>query len=59
MVLFSIYINKVPTIIPKVETNITNNTTNNTTEIEINDTIEDIDPVENYWDGSDIEYEDW
>ncbi|WP_406535742.1 hypothetical protein [Methanobrevibacter sp.] len=33
------YINKVPTIIPKVETNYTNNTTANTTDLE--DTIDD------------------
>ncbi len=33
------YINKVPTIIPKVETNYTNNTTVNTTDI--NDTIDE------------------
>lgn len=44
------YINKVPTILPKVETNYTNNTTSNTTDF--NNTI--INTSTN-----DVEFEDW
>ncbi len=54
------YINKVPTIIPKVETNYTNNTTtNNTTDYDINTTIDDWDDEDYGWNDTDIEYEDW
>lgn len=44
------YINKVPTILPKVETNYTNNTTTNTTDFDIED-INDTYEYENgtYW----------
>ena len=52
------YINKVPTIIPKVETTPTNNTTNNTTNIDMNNTLKDLDDIEDEWDNSNIEYED-
>lgn len=37
------YINKVPTILPKVENNYTNNTTVNTTDLEIDDIEDSID----------------
>ncbi len=53
------YINKVQTIIPKVETNYTNNTTtNNTTDYDINTTIDDWDDEDYGWNDTDIEYED-
>ena len=48
------YINKVPTIIPKVEKNYTENTTINTT----NHDIEDIDDTYNDWNESFDEFED-
>ena len=44
------YINKVPTILPKVETNYTNNTTSNTTDF--NNTIINTSTY-------DVEFEDW
>lgn len=44
------YINKVPTILPKVETNYTNNTTSNTTDF--NNTIINTST-------DDVEFEDW
>ena len=48
------YINKVPTIIPKVEKNYTENTTINTT----NQDIDDIDDTYNDWNESFDEFED-
>lgn len=48
------YINKVPTIIPKVEKNYTNNTTTNTTDYD----IEDIDDTDYEWNESFDEFED-
>lgn len=54
------YINKVPTIIPKVENNITHNITNNTTDYDINDTVIDTDDLEEEnLEIPEIEYEDW
>ncbi|WP_405267925.1 hypothetical protein [Methanobrevibacter sp.] len=53
------YINKVPTIIPKVENNITHNITNNTTDYDINDTVIDTDDLEEEnLEIPEIEYED-